>query len=64
MGSIREKVIKGYIRNAPKSVRNYTDPLVKLGVRAQGEIKKRGVAGGKTVRGVVTKVTGIRRKTK
>ena len=64
MGSVREKAIRGYIRHTPKIVRNYTDPVVRLGVRAQGEIKRRGVAGGKTVRGVVTKVTGIRRKTK
>jgi len=64
MGSVREKAIRGYLRHTPKIVRNYTDPVVKLGVKAQGEIKRRGEAGGKTVRGVLTKVTGIKRRKK
>jgi len=64
MGSVREKAIRGYIRNTPRSVRRYTDPVFKLGVKAQAEIKKRGEIGGKTVRGVVSKVTGVKRKTR
>jgi len=64
MGSVREKAIRGYLRHTPRSVRNFTDPVVKISVKAQTAIKKRGEIGGKTVRGVVSKVTGVKRKTR
>jgi len=64
MGSVREKAIRGYLRHTPRSVRNFTDPVVKISVKAQTAIKKRGEAGGKTVNTIIHKMAGVKRKTR